>query len=134
MKAKLIDLKKIYDMRGSMLVFENGHNLPFELKRSYFIYDIPSDSSRGSHAHINLNQIIIAASGSFEVEVDDGEHKKTFLLNNPSKALFLPKMHWRVILKFSTGSICLVYASAIYDESDYIRNYDEFKKRVLLSS
>ena len=110
---------------------ENSTTIPFEVKRSYYLYDVPGGESRGGHAHRELSQLIVAASGSFSVTLDDGKVKRTFLLNRPYQGLYVVSGIWRTLDDFSSGSVCLVLASHIYDEGDYIRDYQcflEYKK------
>ena len=126
MECKLINFKKISDPRGNLTVIESLRDIHFEIKRIYFIYDVPGGESRGGHAHKTLEQLIIAVSGSFDVKVDDGREKKTFSLNRAYYGLLVPKMIWREMDNFSSGSVCLVLASDFYRESDYIRKYNEF--------
>ncbi|MGC8622132.1 MAG: sugar 3,4-ketoisomerase [Caldisphaera sp.] len=126
--CKILKLKKITDSRGNLTFIESGIDFNFEIKRVYYIYDVPSGAYRGAHAHKNLEQLMIALSGSFDVTVDDGKNKKTIMLNNPALGLYLPKMIWREMKNFSTGSVCLVLASDYYDEKDYIRDYSKFLK------
>ena len=121
----LIKLDKISDPRGNLTFIENRH-LPFEIKRVYYLYDVPGGAERGGHAHLNLQQLIIAASGSFNVILDDGFNKKNIQLNSPYVGLYVPKMVWREINNFSSGSVCLVLASEAYDPADYFRNYSDF--------
>ena len=124
--VKLIYLPKISDIRGNLAIVENGSDIPFDIKRVYFLYDIPGGSERGGHAHKDLHQIIIASSGSFDIELDNGNIKETFHLNRPYYGLYLSPMKWRVINNFSSGCVCSVIASDIYREDDYIRDYDDF--------
>lgn len=107
---------------------EGNNNIPFEIKRIYYLYDIPCGEDRGGHAHKELSQLIIAASGSFEVLIDDGENKKKIFLNRPDNGLYIVPGIWRELHEFSSGAISLVLASTIYDENDYIRDYSEFIK------
>lgn len=125
-KTRIISLKKIRDQRGNISVIEGNVDVPFEIKRVYYIYDVPEGEYRGAHAHRKLKQLIVAVSGSFDVLVDDGKERKTFSLNRPYEGLYVPEMVWREMNNFSLGSVCLVLASEIYGESDYIRNYGEF--------
>jgi dTDP-4-dehydrorhamnose 3,5-epimerase-like enzyme len=128
---QLINLPVIEDSRGN-LAFIQGEYIPFNFKRIYYLFDVPSTSARGGHSHIHQNQLIIALSGSFEVIVDDGTTKKSFLLNKPNIGLHIPTGLWRELENFSSGSVCLVVAEDVFDESDYIRDYHEFlatKKR-----
>lgn len=115
------------DNKGNITVVENSKTIPFDVKRVYYLYDIPGGESRGAHAHRKLSQLIIAASGSFDVILDDGNVKRTFTLNRPCHGLLVVPGIWRVLNNFSSGSVCLVMASLIYDEIDYIRDYKEFK-------
>jgi len=124
--CKLITIDQIGDRRGHISVVENNKEVPFEVKRIYYLYDVPSGEERGGHAHKDLKQLIIAVSGSFDVIVGDGETEKTFSLNRPNKGLYFTSGLWRKINNFSSGAICLVLASHKYDEKDYIRNYNEF--------
>ena len=124
--CKLITIDQIGDRRGHISVVENNKEVPFEVKRIYYLYDVPSGEERGGHAHKDLEQLIIAVSGSFDVIVGDGETEKTFSLNRPNKGLYFTSGLWRKINNFSSGAICLVLASHKYDEKDYIRNYKDF--------
>lgn len=124
----LVDLPKIHSDAGNLTFLDNNKNIPFDIKRVYYLYDVPMGAERGGHAHHELEQYLVAASGSFTVVLDDGKHKKSVFLNNPSKALYLKKGIWREIENFSSGSICLVLASEVYLESDYIREYGDFIK------
>jgi oxalate decarboxylase/phosphoglucose isomerase-like protein (cupin superfamily) len=124
--CQLIEIDQIGDRRGHISVVENNKEVPFEVKRIYYLYDVPSGEERGGHAHKDLEQLIIAVSGSFDVIVGDGETEKTFSLSRPNKGLYFTSGLWRKINNFSSGAICLVLASHEYDEKDYIRNYNEF--------
>lgn len=124
----IIDLPKIHNESGNITVLENCKEIPFSVKRIYYLYDVPMGSERGGHGHYVLEQYIVAASGSFIFTLDDGINKKDFFLNDPSKALNIKPGIWREIRSFSSGSICLVMASHEYDESDYIRDYEVFLK------
>ena len=125
----LIEMDKHHsDDRGNITVVENGKTVPFNVKRAYYLYDVPGGGSRGSHAHKELQQLIIAASGSFDVTLDDGNVKRTFTLNRPYQGLLVVPGIWRDLNNFSAGSVRLVLASQKYDESDYIRSYDDFLK------
>jgi hypothetical protein len=126
--CKLIELPKNYRDKGNITAVNSLIEIPFNVNRIYYLYDIPGGESRGGHAHKELQQVIIAASGSFDLIVDDGKNKKTFSLNRPNIGVLMPKGLWRELDNFSSGSICLVLASDIYDENDYIRNYEDFKK------
>ena len=124
--CKLIKLPKCSDARGNLSFIEGGKHIPFDIKRVYYLYDVPGGSERGSHAHKNLYQFIIAMSGSFDVLLDDGKEKKRFHLNRPYSGLYVCPMMWRDLDNFSSGSVCMVLASTFYDADDYIRNYEEF--------
>ncbi len=124
--CKIIQLPKIHDRRGNLTFIEGNKHIPFEIKRVYYLYDVPGGESRGGHAHKKLQQFIIAASGSFDVILDDGFTKKRVHLNRSYYGLYIPTMIWRELDNFSTGAVCLVLASEYYDESDYIRDYEEF--------
>lgn len=125
--CRIIELDKHHsDRKGNLSVVENGKDVPFSVKRVYYLYDVPGGESRGSHAHKALNQLVIAASGSFTVSLDDGKDKKTFVLKRPYEGLFIVPGIWRTLDDFSSGSVCLVLASEKYEEGDYIRDYDEF--------
>lgn len=126
--CSVIDVLKIHNEAGNITVVENGENIPFDVKRIYYLYDVPSGEARGGHAHYELEQFIIAASGSFDVVLDDGKNKKRVTLNRPNLAIHIVPGLWRELDNFSSGSICMVLASHKYDEKDYIRDYDEFKK------
>lgn len=123
----LIELDKHHsDAKGNISVVENGKAVPFQVKRTYYLYDVPGGGSRGAHAHKELQQLIVAASGSFDVTLDDGNVKRTFTLNRPYQGLLVVPGIWRDLNNFSAGSVCLVLASEKYDESDYIRDYNDF--------
>ena len=124
--ARIIDLKKITDPKGNLTPIESGRDVPFEFKRVYYTYDIPGGETRGGHAHRVVEEFIIAASGSFNVELDDGNERKSFFLNRSYYGLYVPSMMWRDLTNFSSGSVTFVLASAHYDEADYIRDHDEF--------
>ena len=124
----LIELPKVNNRAGNITTIENGKEIPFNTKRIFYLYDIPGGESRGAHAHIDCHQFLVAASGSFEVELDDGKEQRIVLLNQPYKGLHIPPGIWASEINFSSGSICLVLASHKYDEKDYIREYGEFLK------
>lgn len=128
----MIELSKHHAPQGNISVVENNKDVPFEVKRTYYLYDVPGGESRGAHAHKELSQLIVAASGSFSVTLDDGEVKRTFILNRPYQGLYVVPGIWRTLNDFSSGSVCMVLASHGYDEEDYIRDYQvflEYKKR-----
>lgn len=124
--CSIIQLPKIHNPAGNITVVSNNSEIPFDVKRVFYIYDIPSGEDRGAHAHVLCHQFLIAASGSFEIELDDGKIKRTVMLNRPNMGLHIPPGIWAAEKGFSSGSICLVLASHKYDESDYIRNYEDF--------
>ncbi|WP_022803012.1 sugar 3,4-ketoisomerase [Deinococcus ficus] len=129
-QARIVELPRIQDPRGNLTFIEGGQHLPFEIRRVYYLYDVPGGESRGGHAHRELEQLIIAASGSFEVVLDDGIRRKNFFLNRSYYGLYVPQRVWRELENFSSGSVCLVLASQHYDEADYFRQYDEFQQAV----
>jgi hypothetical protein len=116
------------DRKGNLTVVEGNNTIPFEVKRTYYLYDVPGGESRGGHAHKALSQLIIAASGSFTVTLDDGSIKRTFLLNRPYQGLYIVPGIWRTLDDFSSGAVCMVLASEGYSEEDYIRDYNDFVK------
>lgn len=124
--AKIIDIPKIEDRRGNLSVVEEFKNVPFHIARAYWLYDVPAGAMRGGHAHKRLKQLLIALSGSFTVTLDDGYEKRKILLNRPYQGLLIETGIWRTIDDFSSGAVCLVLASELYDESDYIYDYEEF--------
>lgn len=124
--CSLIYLPKIGDRNGSITAINNGKEIPFDVKRIFYLYDVPGGESRGAHAHKQCHQFLIAASGAFEVLLDDGNSKRQVLINRPNIGLHIPPGIWASEINFSSGSICLVMASEAYNEDDYIRNYLEF--------
>lgn len=125
--CNVVELTKIHNPSGNITIVQNGNNQPFSVKRIYYLYDVPGGSERGGHAHRNLFQLIVAASGSFDVIIDDGHNKKIVQLNRPYYGLLIVPGIWREIVNFSSGAICLVLASEKYDEVDYIRDYSDFQ-------
>jgi dTDP-4-dehydrorhamnose 3,5-epimerase-like enzyme len=122
----VVNLPKIQDPRGNLTFIEAGNHIPFDIKRVYYLYDVPGGSERGAHGHRALRQLIIAMSGSFDVVLDDGAHKKRFHMNRSYFGLYVSPMMWRDITNFSSGAVCMVLASEVYSEDDYFRNYDDF--------
>lgn len=124
----LIDLPKICDKRGNLSFIEGGNHIPFEIKRVFWIYDVPGGEKRGGHAYKNCDEFIIALSGSFDLVLDDGTEKRTVSLNRSYNGLFVPRMVWREMYNFSTNTVVMVLASKEYCEDDYIRDYEEFER------
>ena len=125
--CKLIEFPKNHQLNGNLTSITNQEEVPFDIKRIYYLYDVPGGAERGGHAHKDLHQIMIALSGSFMVTLDDGNTKQSFHLFQPYQGLLIPPGLWRDLNAFSSGSICMVLASEVYDEEDYFRNYDQFK-------
>lgn len=125
-KGYIIDLPKIVDPRGNLTVAEGLKDVPFEVKRIYWTYDVPSGESRGGHAHRRCEEFIVAVSGSFDVTLDDGRERRTFHLNHPYQGLYVGTGIWRTLDDFSSGAVCLVLASEGFEEEDYIREYDDY--------
>jgi hypothetical protein len=126
--CKIIQLSKINNRAGNITIIENNNDIPFSVKRVYYLYDIPSSESRGGHAHKALYQLIVGASGSFNINLKDGKNEKSVFLNRPDLGLLIVPGIWRDLSDFSSGSVCLVFASDFYTENDYIREYSEFLK------
>ena len=124
--SELIELPRINDHRGNLTFIENSRHIPFEIKRVYYLYDVPGGAARAAHGHKALHQLMIAMSGSFDITLDDGFEKKKYHLNRSYYGLYIPPMIWRDLDNFSSGAVCMVLASDYYDESDYYRNYDDF--------
>ena len=122
----VIELSKVHNRSGNITAVEGNQDFPFNIERVYYLYDVPSGVERGGHAHIELNQLIIAASGCFDVVLDDGKNKKVIELNRPNYGLLIVPGIWRELINFSSGAICLVLASQKYNELDYIREYSDF--------
>lgn len=125
--CSIVELPKVHNRAGNITAIENNVHAPFEVKRVYYLYDVPGGANRGGHAHKNLQQFIIAVSGAFDVHLDDGTNKKIVHLDRPYFGLHIVSGIWRELLNFSSGAICLVLASDVFDENDYLRNYDDFK-------
>lgn len=126
----IIELPKISNRRGNITLAEGGYNIPFDIARVYYLYDVPGGSIRGGHAHKELQQLIVAVMGAFDIILDDGMNKKTVRLDRAYQGLYIPNMIWRELENFSSGGICLVLASLPYDEFDYYREYDNFLKAI----
>ena len=123
---KIIELPRITGPRGNLTVAEASKNIPFDIKRVYWLYDVPGGECRGGHAHKQIKEILIAVSGSFHVTLDNGKEKQTFLLNHPYQGLLIDTKTWRTLDDFSSGAVCVVLASDFYDENDYIYDYNDF--------
>jgi hypothetical protein len=128
--VKRISLPKISDPRGNLTFIEGQRHIPFEIRRVYYLYDVPAESERGGHAHRNLTQLLIAVSGSFDVLLDDGKSRETVTLNKPYEGLLIDCFVWREMKNFSSGSVCMVLASRVYEADDYIRDYQDFMRTV----
>lgn len=126
-QCRIIELPKVADVRGNLTFIEQKQHVPFDIKRVFYLYDVPGGETRGGHAHKKCEQFIIAANGSFDVVLDDGKERKTFHLNRPYTGLYICPMVWRELNNFSSGSVCLVLASNSFSEQDYIRDYQSFK-------
>ncbi|MDQ6785999.1 MAG: FdtA/QdtA family cupin domain-containing protein [Acidobacteriota bacterium] len=127
-QSRLVELPKISDPRGNLTFIENQKHIPFDIKRVFFLYDVPGGENRAGHALKTCYQFLIAASGSFDVTLDDGKNKQKYHLNRSYQGLYIPPLVWREIDDFSSGSVCMVLASEFYSEADYYRKYDEFLK------
>jgi dTDP-4-dehydrorhamnose 3,5-epimerase-like enzyme len=126
-KCKIVELPKIQDHRGNLTFIESGRHVPFDIKRTYYLYDIPGGASRAAHGHKRLHQLMVAMSGSFDIKLDDGKDLRKYTLNSPYMGLYIPPMLWRDLDNFSSGAVCMVLASEYYDEDEYIRDYNDFK-------
>jgi dTDP-4-dehydrorhamnose 3,5-epimerase-like enzyme len=129
-ECKIVNFPKVTDVRGNLSFIEQNNQVPFEIRRVYYLYDVPVGATRGGHAHRGLHQVIIALSGSFDVVLDDGYRKRSFFLNRPHYGLYVPPRIWRELENFSSNSVALSLVSEVYDESDYVRDYDTFKRLV----
>lgn len=129
--CKLIELPKITDQRGNLTFIESGRHIPFDIKRTYYLYDVPGGATRAAHGHRRLQQLMISMSGSFDITLDDGHEKKLFHLNRSYYGLYIPPMLWRDLDNFSSGAVCMVLASDYYEEADYFRDYNDFLKAAL---
>lgn len=124
--CKILEFPRIVDPRGALTFVENSRQIPFNIARIYYLYDVPGGAARAGHSHKALQQVLVAMSGSFDVHVDDGVNRKTYHLNRSYMGLYIPRMIWRELDNFSSGSVCLSLASEFYDESDYYRDYDDY--------
>jgi dTDP-4-dehydrorhamnose 3,5-epimerase-like enzyme len=129
-RARLIELPKIGDHRGFLTVAENNRQVPFDIRRVYYLYDLPENTHRGGHAHKLHEELVLPLAGSFDVTLDDGQHRKTFHLDQPNIGLFMPTMVWHELANFATGSVCMVLASQPHDAEDYYRDREEFYRAV----
>ncbi|MDE7407391.1 MAG: FdtA/QdtA family cupin domain-containing protein [Muribaculaceae bacterium] len=125
-ECRIIELDRHRHENGSLSVVSNNGEFPFSVRRLFYLYDVPGDSERGGHSHHQAQELIVAVSGSFDVTLDDGHHRRTFTLNRPYRALYIPAGIWRGLDNFSSGSVCLVLTSHTFDEADYVRQYDRF--------
>ena len=126
----MVNLPRVSDPRGNLTFIESEGHVPFQIMRVYYLYDVPGGETRGGHAHRECESLLIAVSGSFEVVLDDGYDRRSFIMNRAYSAIYIPRMVWRELVNFSSGSVCVVLASEHYDEDDYYRDYDEFVKVV----
>jgi hypothetical protein len=125
-ECKMVSLEKFESTRGSLSPLYGGVQIPFPIKRTFYLYDVPGGAERGGHAHRELQQFVVAASGSFKVEIDDGQNRRTVSLDRSYHGLYVPGLIWTQITGFCSGAVCLVFASLAYDESDYIREYQDY--------
>lgn len=125
-ECRMIEFPRISDPRGNLTFVEGGNHIPFDIRRVYYLYDVPGGATRAAHGHRRLNQVMIAMSGSFDVTLDDGQAKRKFHLNRSYYGLYIPPMIWRDLDNFSSGSVCMVLASEVFEESDYFRDYRQF--------
>jgi hypothetical protein len=128
--CRLIDLPRIQDPRGNLTFIEGSRHVPFDIRRVYYLYDVPGGAERGAHGHKALHQLVVAMSGSFDLHLDDGREKRVFHMNRSYFGLYICPMMWRELTNFSSGAVCMVLASERYDESDYYRSYEDFMRDV----
>ena len=126
----ILELPKVSDPRGNLTFIEESVHVPFDIKRVYYLYDVPGGAERGAHGHQELRQMIVPLAGSFDIHLDDGIDKEIYHMNTPNKGLFVSPMMWRDITNFSSGAVCLVLASELYSETDYFRDYEEFLRAI----
>ena len=126
--VRMIDLPVVQDIRGDLTFVEGGRHVPFDIARVYYLYNVPVDAERGGHAHVALRQVVFALSGSFRIRVDDGRRRADHWLRDPRRGLYIDRLIWREMDSFSQGAVCMVLASMPYDEADYIRDYDAFRR------
>ena len=124
--CKIVELPRVNDPRGNLTFIEGGRHVPFEIRRVYYLYDVPGGATRAGHGHKKLEEFMVAMSGSFDVLLDDGHEKRRYHLNRSFYGLYIPPLVWRELENFSSGSVCMVLASRVYSEADYFRDYDEF--------
>lgn len=129
-ECQILEFPRIHDPRGTLTPIENNRQVPFEIKRVYYLYDVPGGASRAGHSHKQLQQVLVAISGSFDVHVDDGHGRRVIHLNRPHQGLYVPRMIWREIDNFSSNAVCVALASMLYDEADYYRDYHDFLRAV----
>lgn len=127
---RLLEFPKIADPRGNLSVIEGDRTVPFDIKRAFYLYDVPADSERGGHAHYQANQVLIALGGSFDVVLDNGRESRRYTLSRPYRGLLIPPGYWRTMDNFSSGSVCLVLTDTYYDEADYLRDYTEYQSYI----
>lgn len=131
MRPQIIEIEKHTDPRGNLSVIEGGKGVPFDIRRVFYLYDVPADSERGGHAHYHAIQLLVAVSGSFDVVLDNGIEQRRYTLNRPYRGLLIPPGYWRTMDNFSSGAVCMVITNDPYDEADYIRDYNVFKTQAV---
>lgn len=125
-----MELPQVHDPRGDLTFVEGGNHIPFEIRRVYYLYNVPVDAERGGHAHIQLEQVVFALSGSFRMKVDDGKQSSEYWLRDPRRGIYISRLVWREMDRFSQGAVCMVLASQHYNENDYVRDYESFLRAV----